>query len=80
MYFVSTAIILNKVIIFYKALDIFWRWLFWPSEINVKTRKWNPISWDLWTADQFYQWCFAFKQSVWQYIISDMYGRLFLEQ
>lgn len=25
MYFISTAIILNKVIVFYKALDIFWR-------------------------------------------------------
>lgn len=58
IYSISTTIILNRVIIFYNPLNTFWRWHFWLSEINVTG------SWELWTADQLYLWCFAFKQCV----------------
>lgn len=37
IYSVSTTIILNKVIIFYSPFNIFWRWHFWLSKINVKS-------------------------------------------
>lgn len=56
IYSISTTIILNRVIIFYNPLYIFWRWHFWFSEINVTG------SWGLWTADQLYLRCFAFKR------------------
>lgn len=79
IYSISKTLVLNKVIIFYNPLIIFWTWYFWFSEINANREVYRE-SRDTWTTGQFLQRCFAFKWCVWYSAISDTYGRLFPRQ